>query len=73
MIFRGEPGATTLDLMVDDLDDIHGVSFETLVGPFGLEPERADSALQESGAQITHHAEGCRAPTRAPEPAIWAG
>ena len=34
VIFRGEPGALTLDLMVDDLDDIHGVSFENVGGPY---------------------------------------
>ena len=49
-----------------------GVSFETLVGPFGLEPERADSAVQESSAHNTPRLERYRARISVREPALCA-
>lgn len=33
VIFRGEPGVTRLDLMVDDLDDIHALLAEMEANP----------------------------------------
>ncbi len=38
VIFRGEPGVTTLDLMVDDLDDIHTLLSEMEANPEAIVP-----------------------------------
>lgn len=38
VIFRGEPGSTKLDLMVDDLDDIHALLTEMDANPGPIIP-----------------------------------
>lgn len=38
VIFRGEPGVTKLDLMVDDLDDIHTLLSEIEANPGPVTP-----------------------------------
>lgn len=38
VIFRGEPGVTSLDLMVDDLDDVHALLTEMESNPAAIVP-----------------------------------